>query len=107
LVMATQLHLETLSLTPGTEQDININLLPEERSVVHGIVRLPDGTPAQDAAVKLFYEDPNTGELIPVAFAFTDQLGQFLFGIENPLLTYRVKVFHYVPENAIPPGTGA
>lgn len=102
---ATKLSLNTLTLAPGTEAELNITLEEELRSVVHGVVRLPDGSYAQNAAVKLFVEDPATGNLVPMAFAFTDQFGQFLFGIEDTTLTYKIKVFHYVPENPLPTTT--
>ncbi|SHJ70665.1 hypothetical protein [Tepidibacter formicigenes] len=102
---ATKLELIDLDLTPGTELDMDVNLQEEFRSVVHGVVRLPDGNYAENAAVKLFVVDETTNNLIPIAFAFTDEFGQFLFGIENPSLKYKVKVFHYVPENPLPEGT--
>ncbi|CCO08548.1 hypothetical protein [Desulforamulus hydrothermalis] len=102
---ATKLSLTTLEIKPGTETDMNINLVEEVRACVHGVVRLPNGEYAENAVVKLFATDPVTGNLIPVAFAFTDQFGQFLFGIEDTSLEYKVKVFHYVPENPLPTGT--
>lgn len=104
---STKLSLTDLTFEPGTELDIDINLEDEPRSVVHGVVRLPDGNYAENAAVKLFAVDPVDQHLIPVCFAFTDQFGQFLFGIEDTTLQYKVKVFHYTPENALPTGTQA
>lgn len=105
LSTATKLSLTSVQVAPGTETDLNINLAPEFRSVIHGVVHLPDGSYAANAAVKLFAVDPVTENLIPVAFAFTDEFGQFLFGIDDPSLVYKIKVFHYVPENPLPTGT--
>ncbi len=48
--------------------------------------------------VKLFKtKDCCDCDVIPVTFAFTDECGQFLFGVDSGV-DYLVKVFFYKPE---------
>ncbi len=85
------------------ELDLEIVLERETRSAIHGMVKYPDGCPVEDAVVKLFEK---TGEcpcdMTPIAFTFTDDCGQFLFGVES-CKEYVVKVFYYIPENEYVP----
>jgi hypothetical protein len=68
-----------------------------------------NGKPAKGAAVKLFKKKNNREkdcdencELIPITFTFTDECGQFLFGVESEE-DYVIKVFYYKPERPTPP----
>lgn len=89
---------EVGKLAPNEEKDLCIELMPERRAVIHGIVKFPDGCPVRGAAVKLFRKEGcNPCNLIPVTFAFTDECGQFLFGVESGV-DYVIKVFFYIPE---------
>lgn len=84
-------------IRPNEEKDLVIELERERRSAIHGVVLLPNGRPARDAIVKLFKKDcRNEDELIPVTFTFTDEYGQFLFGVD-PWEEYVLKVFFYRP----------
>lgn len=86
---------------PNEEKDLEIVLEKEYRSAIHGVVLLPNGRPAEDALVKLFVKSRhNDCELIPVTFTFTDECGQFLFGVE-PFKEYVLKVFFYRPERPV------
>ena len=85
-----------LCLEPNEEKDLDITLRPEKRAAIHGVVRFPDGSYAKNAVVKLFVKKDKC-KLIPVTFAFTDECGQFLFGVKSGL-DYVVKVFFYTPE---------
>jgi hypothetical protein len=89
-------------LRPNEEKDICIVLAPENRAVIHGVVKFPNGMPAKNAVVKLFKKkgcDPC--DLEPVTFAFTDCCGQFMFGVCSGI-DYVVKVFFYIPEKKTP-----
>lgn len=85
-----------LCLDANEEKDLCITLKPEKRAAIHGVVRFPDGSYAKNAVVKLFVKKDKC-KLIPVTFAFTDECGQFLFGVKSGL-DYVVKVFFYTPE---------
>ena len=92
---------------PNEEKDICIILDEEKRAVIHGVVKFPSGKPVKGAAVKLFKKrNPkdccDTCELIPITFTFTDECGQFLFGVESGI-DYIIKVFFYKPEKYEPP----
>lgn len=93
-------------IKPNEEKDLCIVLHEEKRAVIHGVVKYPNGRPVKGAAVKLFKKrDPkdccDTCELIPITFAFTDECGQFLFGVESEI-DYVIKVFYYRPEKPGP-----
>lgn len=94
-------------IKPNEEKDICIILKKEKRAVIHGEVKFPNGKPVEGATVKLFkkkgFKDYCDGcELIPVTFTFTDECGQFLFGVEAEK-DYVVMVFYYEPECPYPP----
>ena len=84
-------------LCPNEEKDVILTLKPEKRAAIHGVVKFPNGAPAEGAVVKLFKKGGNPCDLIPVTFTFTDECGQFLFGVESGV-EYVVKVFFFVPE---------
>ena len=72
-------------IKPNEEKDICIILDEEDRAVIHGTVKFPNGKPAKGATVKLF--KGLQGLLRYLRFyqslsAFTDDCGQFLFGVE-------------------------
>ncbi len=86
------------SLAANEERDIFLKLEKEERAVIHGIVKFPDGRPVENAVVKLFHKptkDPC--KLIPVTFAFTDKCGQFMFGVPS-CHEFVIKVFFFEKE---------
>lgn len=96
--MGYKLNRVELKLNENEEKDITIVLKPEKRAAIHGVVRFPDGTPVKNALVKLFAKkgcDPC--ELVPITFAFTDDCGQFLFGVDSNI-EFVIKVFYYVRE---------
>lgn len=85
-------------LDENEELDKVLVLEKEDRAAIHGIVKFPNGKPVKNAIVKLFKkhcDDPC--KLIPVTFAFTDECGQFLFGVKSKK-NYCVKVFFFKPE---------
>ena len=85
-------------LQPNEEKDLEIFLCPEKRAAIHGVVKFPDGKPVCNALVKLFKKAGcNSCELIPVTFAYTDECGQFLFGVDSNV-EYLIKVFFYKSE---------
>ncbi|HCJ59043.1 MULTISPECIES: hypothetical protein [Lutispora] len=99
--MGWKLEEYNFKLTGNEEKDICITLEPEKRAAIHGVVKFPNDTPVKGALVKLFIKKPNNPlELIPVTFTFTDECGQFLFGVESKV-DYVVKVFYYEPEHRV------
>lgn len=77
---------------PGENEEIEANIIvpKETRSIIHGVVRHPDGKVVKDAIVRLFEVNyKNKQSLKPVSNTFTDEEGEFLFG---PLCTKK----HYV-----------
>lgn len=101
--MGWKLKKKEFCLEPNEELDVCLTLVPENRAAIHGVVKFPNGRPVKDAIVKLFIkkdDDCKKGDdcdLIPVTFTFTDECGQFLFGVKSGV-KYLVKVFFYVPE---------
>ena len=87
-----------IKLNDSEEKDLCLTLQPEKRAAIHGVVKLPNGTPVKNAIVKLFKKDGSNCDLIPITFSFTDECGQFLFGVDAGV-EYVVKVFFYTPEN--------
>lgn len=89
-----------IKLCPNEEKDLNIVLQPENRAAIHGVVKFPNGKPVKNAVVKLFKKKHgcNPCDLIPVTFSFTDECGQFLFGVPSGE-EFVIKVFFYTPEN--------
>jgi hypothetical protein len=75
--------IEGIKLCPNEERELPIVLQPETRAAIHGVVKFPDGKPVKNAVVKLFRKKSGCEpcELIPVTFSFTDECGQFLFGV--------------------------
>lgn len=99
-------------IQPNEEKDLCIVLEEEKRAAIHGEVKFPNGKPVKGAVVKLFkkreYKEYNEKkecydrcELIPITFTFTDECGQFLFGVESEV-DYVIKVFFYKPEKHEP-----
>lgn len=86
-----------VTLQPNEEKDLCIKLDHENRAAIHGVVKFPDNCPVKNALVKLFIKKKNYCDLIPVTFAFTDECGQFLFGVDS-CVDYVIKVFYYKPE---------
>jgi|GEM_PF-1416630 len=97
-------------LDPCEELDLELVLEEDCRAAIHGVVKLPNGCPVKDAVVKLFIKKDehcskkhddcckkDDCELIPVTFTYTDECGQFLFGVK-PDCKYLIKVFYYIPE---------
>ena len=84
-------------LMPNEERDIFLELEVEKRAAIHGIVKFPKDGPVHGAVVKLFKKGCGHCDLIPVTFTFTDECGQFLFGVESGV-DYVIKVFFYIPE---------
>lgn len=92
-------------LKPNEERDIVICLEEENRAVIHGVVKFPGGCPVKNAVVKIF-EKEDKCKLKPITFAFTDDCGQFLFGVDS-CKDYVIKVFFYHPEHGpMPPHCG-
>lgn len=79
--------------------DADFFLVEDERVVIHGTVRFPDGTPAPCAVVKFFklddpLDDPETTcDLDPIGHAITDDCGQFLLGPLPPGVNVVIKIF--------------
>jgi hypothetical protein len=89
-------------IKPNEEKDVFIELEKEKRAVIHGEVKFPSGKPVKGAVVKLFKKKDSkdccdTCELVPITFTFTDECGQFLFGVPSEV-DYIIKVFYYKPE---------
>lgn len=77
--------------------DADFFLVEDERKVIHGTVRFPDGTPAPCTVVKFFKVvsgDPDTTcDLDPIGHAITDDCGQFLLGPLPPDVNVVIKIF--------------
>ena len=88
-----------IKLCEHEEKDLTLILQPEKRAAIHGVVKLPNGTPVKNAIVKLFKKDKcnSNCDLTPITFTFTDECGQFLFGVDAGV-EYVVKIFFYTPE---------
>lgn len=91
-------------IKPNEEKDLVLVLRPEKRAAIHGVVKFPNGEPVEGAVVKLFKKKGKC-DLIPITFAFTDECGQFLFGVKSEK-DYVIKVFFYVKEH-MPHGHGS
>jgi hypothetical protein len=101
-MMGYKLKRVDVKLEANEEKELCVVLAPEKRAAIHGVVKLPEGTPVKNALVKLFRKKgPDPCDLIPVTFAFTDECGQFLFGVDS-CVDYVVKVFFYKPERVVP-----
>lgn len=94
-------------IKPNEEKELCIVLQEEKRAAIHGVVKFCSGKPVKGAVVKLFKKKDfkdccDTCELVPITFTFTDECGQFLFGVESEI-DYVIKVFYYKPEKPYPP----
>lgn len=99
--MGWKLKRVEVKLEHNEEQDLCLVLAPEKRAAIHGVVKFPDGTPAKNAVVKLFKKKCSDAcDLIPVTFTFTDECGQFLFGVDS-CVDYVIKIFFYKPEKKV------
>ena len=92
-------------IKPNEEKDLCIVLDKENKAAIHGVVKFPNGKPVKGAVVKLFKKKYSkdcckTCDLIPITFAFTDECGQFLFGVDSEI-DYIIKVFFYLPEKPL------
>lgn len=86
-------------LKPNEEKDICLVLERENRAAIHGVVKFPNNKPVKDAVVKLFKKEKgNKCKLTPITFTFTDECGQFLFGVPSEE-DFVIKVFFYKPEH--------
>lgn len=83
-------------IKPNQEIDLCLQLEKECRAAIHGVVKFPCGKPVKNAVVKLFKKNGKC-DLEPITFTFTDECGQFLFGVESNV-DYTIKVFFYRPE---------
>lgn len=87
-----------VKLEPNEEKELCLVLKEEKRAAIHGVVKFPGGRPVKNALVKLFKKEScNPCDLVPITFAYTDECGQFLFGVDS-CVDYVVKVFYYKPE---------
>jgi len=79
------------------QMDADFFLVPDERKVIHGIVRDPSGTPLPAAVVKFFKVlsgDPETTcDLESIGHAITDDCGQFILGPLPPDVNVVMKIF--------------
>lgn len=83
---------QEFKVEPNQEVEIAkpIELEPENRGVIHGIVH-KNGHPAKDCLVKLFKKDGD--KFCGVGFTFTDCFGQFLFPVCDTNVPLIIKVF--------------
>jgi hypothetical protein len=88
-------------LKPNEERELIVELEHENRAAIHGIVKFPGGGPVKNALVKLFFKK-GPCDFVPITFAFTDECGQFLFGVDSGK-EYVIKVFFFTPENPANP----
>lgn len=83
---------QEFKVEPNQEVEIAkpIELEPENRGVIHGIVH-KNGHPAKDCLVKLFKKDGD--KFCGVGFTFTDCFGQFLFPVCDTNVPLKIKFF--------------
>lgn len=76
------------------EIEANIIVPKETKSIIHGVVRYPDGKVIKDAIVRLFEVNyDNKQSLKSVSNSFTDEEGEFLFGTLCAEKHYVIKVW--------------
>lgn len=82
-------------IRPGTNERIEaqVELKPDARSAIHGVVREADGTVVSDALVMLFETGRTPEEIFHVSQMFTDETGRFAFGPLTAGTLYMLKVF--------------
>lgn len=97
--MGYKLKKVEVKLEANEEKELCLVLKQEKRAAIHGVVKFPGGNkPVKNALVKLFKKkscDPC--DLCPVTFTYTDECGQFLFGVDS-CVDYVIKVFYYKSE---------
>ncbi len=76
-------RVDVRALKPNEERDLEVVLVPETRALIHGTVQFPTGLPVEGAVVKLFKRTGDPCRLSPIGFTFTDDCGQFMFGVES------------------------
>ena len=74
------------------QYDYEFYLPYENRTVIHGIVRNPEGYPVPGAVVK-FFKKGDCENLQPIGHVITDDCGQFIFGPVEDGITLLLKVF--------------
>ena len=81
------------AFTPGQNERIEavVTVPKEQRAVVHGTVYDIDGNRVPDAVVRLL--ESCGDKLEPIADAFTDGDGEFVFGPVESEKSYVVKVY--------------
>ncbi len=93
-------RIDVRAMKPNEQRDLEVVLVPETRALIHGTVQFPTGLPVEGAVVKLFKRTRDACKLIPIGFTFTDDCGQFMFGVESDV-DLVIKVFFFereVPE---------
>lgn len=95
----TRYVINTTTDFPDNAQQLDADffLVPDERKVVYGTVRFPDGTPAPAAVVKFFKvisgNPEDTCNLEAIGHAITDDCGTFLLGPLPPGVNVVMKIF--------------
>ena len=84
-----------LKLDDGQIATQEIVLQRQEGAVIYGIVLFENGTPAPGATVILNLINKNNGRPIPISFAFTDENGVFIFGINDTRYDYLSNYYLY------------
>ncbi|MCL2081392.1 MAG: carboxypeptidase-like regulatory domain-containing protein [Oscillospiraceae bacterium] len=69
-------------IRPGVNERVEaqVELVPDARSAVYGVVRTEDGLPVSGALVLLFETGRGPEEAAPSSQMFTDENGRFAFG---------------------------
>lgn len=82
-------------IRPGTNERIEaqVELKPDARSAIHGIVKDTDGAAVPDALVMLFETGRTPEDIFHVSQMFTDETGRFAFGPLTAGTLYMLKVF--------------
>lgn len=82
------------AFTPKKNERIEaVITVPEDpRSIIHGTVYDVEGNRIKEAVVRLFVQKDD--QLEPVSHAFTDDMGEFIFGPVRSESAYVVKVYY-------------
>ncbi|MCL2084168.1 MAG: carboxypeptidase-like regulatory domain-containing protein [Oscillospiraceae bacterium] len=80
---------------PGVNERIEtqVELAPETRSAIHGVIRGVDGLPVSDAVVMLFETGKTPDELQHITQMISDENGRFVFGPLTAGTLYMIKIF--------------
>lgn len=81
---------------PEENEEIEASIIvpKETRSIIHGVVKHPDGKVVKDAIVRLFEVNYKSEQALkPIANTFTDEDGEFLFGSLCTRRHYMIKVW--------------